>query len=182
MLHIPFAELMRGGAQQMLAREGRFGMHQRHHVLQLVAESVGPAGLIKPGAAPQPATQGLIQQPAVGQHVHGRIGSFDLHRAEGSLPILPDSFQRRAAGVGAAKATNQGLHFRRAPTDAEAKTDLAFLPGRQIASDLHRAAGIQTGAHFSGKPRALERRRMRQASVPAEKLLPISREGARRPR
>jgi len=40
MLHIAFAELMRGGAEQMLASEGWFGMHQRHHVLQLVTESV----------------------------------------------------------------------------------------------------------------------------------------------
>jgi len=42
MLHIAFAELMRGGAQQMFAGQGRFGVHQRHHVLQLVAESVAP--------------------------------------------------------------------------------------------------------------------------------------------
>ena len=51
MLHVAFAELMRRGAQKMLAGEGRLGMHQRHHILQLVAEAKRSAGLIKPGAA-----------------------------------------------------------------------------------------------------------------------------------
>ena len=69
MLHVAFAELMRRGAQQMLARQRRFGMHQRHHILQLVAEAKCAAGLIKASAAPETAAQGLIQEPAVG-HAH----------------------------------------------------------------------------------------------------------------
>ena len=114
MLHIAFAELMRRGAQKMLAGQGRFGMHQRHHILQLVAKSEGSAGLIKSGAAPEPAAQGLIQQPAVRHHIHRRVGRFHVHRAERSLPILPDAFERAAAGLGAAKALDQVLHFRQA--------------------------------------------------------------------
>ena len=107
MLHIAFAELMRGSAEQMLAGEGRLGVHQRHHVLQLVAESVGTAGLIKPRAAPESAAQGLIQQPAVRQHIHGRIGCIHIHRAEGPIPIFPDTFERHAAGVCRAKSPDQ---------------------------------------------------------------------------
>ena len=60
MLHIALAKLPRGGAQQVLAGQRGFGMDQCHHVLQLVAESVGAAGLIKPGPGPEAATQGLI--------------------------------------------------------------------------------------------------------------------------
>ena len=71
MLNISFQELTGRAPQQVLAHQMRPGVDERHHVLQLIAETVGPARLIKPGAAPQPATQGLIQQPAVGQHVHG---------------------------------------------------------------------------------------------------------------
>ena len=60
MLHVAFAELTRGSAQQMLAGQGWLGMHQRHHILQLIAESIRAAGLIKPCAAPEPAAKGLI--------------------------------------------------------------------------------------------------------------------------
>src|SRR5258708_6932064 len=49
MLHIAFAELIRGRAQKMLARQARCGMHERHHVLQLVSKSECSTGLIKPG-------------------------------------------------------------------------------------------------------------------------------------
>ena len=113
MLHVAFAELMRGGAQEMLAGEGRLGMHQRHHILQLVAEAERSAGLVEPGASPQAAAQGLIQQPAVGHHVNGGIGGFDLHGAERSIPILPDAFEGATAGLGGAEAADQGLHFSR---------------------------------------------------------------------
>ena len=51
---------MRGGAEKMLAGQGRLGMDQRHHILQLIAESIGTAGLIKAGAPPEPAAKGLI--------------------------------------------------------------------------------------------------------------------------
>jgi hypothetical protein len=55
MLHIALAELMRCGAQEMLAGEGWLGMHQGHHILQLVAEAEGATGLVEPGASPQAA-------------------------------------------------------------------------------------------------------------------------------
>ena len=52
MLHIAFAELMRRGAQEMLAGEGWLGMYQCHHILQLVPKAIRSAGLIEPGASP----------------------------------------------------------------------------------------------------------------------------------
>ena len=112
-LHVAFAELMRGGAEQMLAGEGRLGMHQRHRVLQLIAEAEGAAGLIKAGARPEPAAKRLIDQPAVGQHVDGGIGRFDVDRAERAIPKFVDAFERDTAGVGPAKALDQVVHLGR---------------------------------------------------------------------
>ena len=60
MLHIAFAKLMRGGAEKMLADQGRLRVHQCHHVLQLIAEAIRTAGLIKAGATPEPAAKGLV--------------------------------------------------------------------------------------------------------------------------
>ena len=180
MLHIAFAELTRCGAEQMLAGQGRFGMHQGHHVLQLVAESVGAAGLIKPGSAPEPATQGLIQEPAVCHHVDGGIGRIDVDRAEGPTPILPDAFQRRAAGAGPAEAPDQILHISRIEANPEAEARFPFLSLRQIESHLHRGARIKTSADLAGQARALQRRRLGQTAVSANKLLAISGKSASR--
>ena len=48
-------------------------MHQHHRILQLIAESKRPAGLIKSRARPQPATDHLVEQPAIGQQVQRRL-------------------------------------------------------------------------------------------------------------
>src|SRR3989338_8881236 len=45
-LHIPLEELALGATDQLLAGEPRCRMDQRHGVLQLIAETVGTAGLL----------------------------------------------------------------------------------------------------------------------------------------
>ena len=134
--------------------------------------------MIKPRPAPEPAAQGLIQQPAVRHHIHGGIGRFHGHRAEGSIPIGPDAFEGNAAGVRPPKTLDQMLHLPGVPTEPEAKARLPFLPVGQIERDLDRAARIQPRADVAGKAGALQRRRLRQASIPAKKLLPVPGEGA----
>eukprot|EP00825_Cyclidium_porcatum_P015593 TRINITY_DN18937_c0_g2_i1.p2 TRINITY_DN18937_c0_g2~~TRINITY_DN18937_c0_g2_i1.p2 ORF type:complete len:499 (+),score=45.42 TRINITY_DN18937_c0_g2_i1:295-1791(+) len=180
MLHIALAELARGGAEKMLAGQGGGGVRQSHDVLQLVAKSIGPAGLVEPAPAPEPATQGLIEQPAVGQHIDGRVRGFHAHGAQGVSPMLPHLFEGATAGPGSAKAPDERLGLRGAPARSEAEDDLAFLPGRQVAFDLHGGAGIQARAGPAGEPRPFESRRMGQGSVAAEELPPVARERARR--
>ena len=51
-LDVAFHKLPRGGAQDMFARDLRRGVHQGHDILQLVAEPIGAARLIK-GERPQ---------------------------------------------------------------------------------------------------------------------------------
>src|SRR5258705_157107 len=99
MLNVAFTELVGGGAKQMLPGQTWFGMDERHDVLKLIAETVSAAGLIEAGPAPKPATQRLIEQPAVGHDVHGWIGSFDLHRGERAIPVSRDAFEFHAARI-----------------------------------------------------------------------------------
>ena len=61
MLHVAFAELMGGGAEEVFAEETRFGVDQRHAILQLIAEAEGAAGLIEAGARPDAATERLVE-------------------------------------------------------------------------------------------------------------------------
>ena len=65
MLHVAFAELMRGGAKQLFAQQFASRMHKRHRILKLIAKTERAAGLIKSRARPQPAGNRLIKQPAV---------------------------------------------------------------------------------------------------------------------
>ncbi len=52
-LHVALAELMRGGAEQLLAQQFRARVNQRHRILQLVAKTERAARLIKSRARPQ---------------------------------------------------------------------------------------------------------------------------------
>ena len=65
----PSTNCRAGRAQDVLARDLRRGMQQRQHVLQLIAEAVGAAGLVIAGAAPDAAGQRLIHQPPVHHRV-----------------------------------------------------------------------------------------------------------------
>ena len=112
-------------------------------------------------------------------HIDGGIGCFDLHCAEGPIPILPDPFQRPAAGLGAAKTADQRLHVGDVPSYAEAEGVSRLLAGGQIKRHLHRAARIQPRSGFSGKPCSLEGRWIGKTAVPAQKLFPITGEGSR---
>ena len=47
MLKIAFNKLPGGGAQDMFARDGRASGQQGHQILQLIAETIGAAGLIE---------------------------------------------------------------------------------------------------------------------------------------
>ncbi len=60
-LHIPRHELVRCGAQDLLAHDRGFGMDERHDILQLVAEAICAAGLVKRRARPDPAGQRLVE-------------------------------------------------------------------------------------------------------------------------
>ena len=47
MLEIPLDKLPGGGAQDMLARNPGARDEERHRILQLIAETIGPAGLVE---------------------------------------------------------------------------------------------------------------------------------------
>ena len=54
-LDVPLDELVFRGSQEMFAGECGLRCHQGDDVLELVAETVGAAGLVERGPRPQPA-------------------------------------------------------------------------------------------------------------------------------
>src|SRR5438105_15849449 len=103
-LHISFTELMGRGDEQVFAHQARLGINERHHVLQLIAETECPPGLVESAPRPQAARQSLIEQPAIRQHVDGRVRRFHVYRAERMLPVFPQSFERASRRGGTPKA------------------------------------------------------------------------------
>src|SRR5258706_2409534 len=89
-LDVPFLELPGGGPQEMLAHDIGPGHRQGQDVLELVAETVCPTGLVERGTGPDPARERLVHEPAVEHHIHGAIWSLHLHRPQQAIPMLPN--------------------------------------------------------------------------------------------
>ena len=142
-LDVAFDELPAGRAEQVLAREVGPREQQRHHVLQLVAEAEGAAGLVVAGAGPQPAADVLVQQPAVHQRRRtsrpasgpGRRSSVSsqaaLHRVERAV-----GGRRRRRGARSARARDRGPCPARAGTRARRRS-----PGLEPTSTCSAAQG-----------------------------------------
>jgi hypothetical protein len=87
-LDVALNELPRCGPENLRPCHGSLRHHERHNVLELIAKAVRAICLIQPRSRPDAAGKGLIEQPAVEQHVHGLIGCGHLHRAKYVIPVL----------------------------------------------------------------------------------------------
>src|SRR5512142_807642 len=93
MLNVPLLEVAGRTSEEVPANEARFRVNERHHVLQLIAETEGAARLVVSAPCPKTARECLVEEPAIGQDVNGPVGCFDIHCAEGMAPVMPDSFE-----------------------------------------------------------------------------------------
>src|ERR1700719_2390958 len=85
----------------MLARNIALSEAERHYVLQLVSESVRAAQLIECRPRPNTGCQGLIEQPAIHENIHGRLWGSYLHVSEDVVPLVGNLSQDRAQVSGA---------------------------------------------------------------------------------
>ena len=164
-LHVAFAELAAGAAQQMLAGGPRRGVEQRRRVLQLVAEAVRAAGLVVPAASPVAAGQRLVLQPAVDQQVQGGVGRLGVDHAQRPFPEFPDALQGLARAGRAAEPPDQLLGLVGIVAGAQHEDQFALLrrrPGRTAPAAPRRGRGPRR----SGRTGARGASRRDLASVP----------------
>ena len=95
-LHVALDELPRRGVHQLRAAEVGPHVEQRQHVLQLIAEPEGAAGLIRTAPRPDAARQRLIEQPAIDDQIERVVWRADLDRAEHLVPGALGRGERRA--------------------------------------------------------------------------------------
>src|SRR4030042_5976642 len=112
----------------MLAHEVWLGVNERHHVLQLVAETEGPSRLVVSVPRPKTARQGLVQEPAVGQNIEGRVGCFHLNGAESVTPVLPYRFERAPRSRRSPEAIDHVDSVIAVSPYAKCKDNLTLLP------------------------------------------------------
>ena len=148
MLDITLLELMGRTQEEMLAHEARFCVDERHHVLQLVAETEGAPRLVVSAPGPKTARESLVQEPAIGQDIDGLVGCFHLHCAKRVIPVLPHCFERAARGGESPEMTHQFAGVIGIPPCAEPEDDLTLLPVGQLEWDLDSGAGIQSGSYL----------------------------------
>ena len=165
----------RAAARRRCSRaRSRRGHRERHHVLQLVAESVGAAGLVERRPRPDPAAQRLIEQPAIEQQVHRPVRRPDLHRAQHAVPALhaPRARPRRGRPSGSARPAPARL--RGSPPSPSRKTTSAPLAGAKLDGRLEDAARVEAGPDATGElPTPSERGGTLDPAVSPEELRPV---------
>ena len=133
----------------MLAHELRSRHCHRQDVLKLIAEPVGPSGLVEGGPGPDAAGQSLIEKPAVEEEVHRGIGCLDLDRAQHLIPVFLDLTERRLA-TERAVALDQGSSLLGIAALAQQKEHLRAFAGPELHVRPESGAGVQAR---SGLPR-----------------------------
>jgi hypothetical protein len=146
MLHVAFAELVCGRAENLVSENARLGMDQSHRILKLIAETEGAPGLIKPAPRPQPTREHLVKQPAIGEEIERSIRRLHIHRAERAIPISPHAFQRAAGGPISPKSLDQMASVAEVSSRAECKRDLPFFTVGQLDHHLHCGTRIKSAA------------------------------------
>ena len=156
-LHVALDELPRGRAQDVFARELRCGMHERHHILELVAESEGTARLVKGRASPDAAAQRLVEQPAIEQEIGGGLGRLHLDRAE---EIVPPALRPAERGLDICRSA-EALHDRArlgfigGLSEQEGHFD--HLARLDLHDGLHRGAWVEARARAAHETLVLHR-------------------------
>src|SRR5439155_23874736 len=179
-LDIAFHELSRGRAQDVVAREVGRGVHEGHDVLQLVAEAISAARLIKGGAAPNAATESLVKQPAVEQKVRGKLGRFHFDRAQEPAPPTPGFLECSLDVRGIAKTSYESACCFFVVRLPEKKSHLDGVSRFNLDHDLHGGARVEAGANVAGQSFVLHRGRIAQRAVAPDENGAITGERGRR--
>src|SRR6266508_2029778 len=169
MLNIAFHELTRGRAQDVVTRDVRRGVHEGHDILQLVAETVSAARLIKGRAAPNPAAEGLVKEPAIEQKICRKLRRLHFDRAQEPVPptasFLKCGFYVRGIAEPGHKCARLFFVIRL----PEKESHLGGISRFNLNRDLHSGAWVEAGARITGQSCVLHRGGIAQRAVAADK-------------
>ena len=164
----------------MCAGELGRAVHQRHHVLQLVAVTERAARLIKRSPSEKAGRQALVEEPAIEQDIHRRFRRLDLHGAEHRVPMLVKRMPRRVHFGGGPEAIGELDRVGLVPPLTENEMNVARLTGREIHVRLENGARVRPALGRTRESPARKRLRLGEASASTEELRAIEGEAMRR--
>ena len=173
-LHVPLDELPRRRAKEVLATEVRPRVHERKHVLQLIAKTEGPAGLVRAAARPDATAQRLIEQPAIDDEIERIVRRADLDGAEDLIPRALDRRECRLRLRDGGIARRQPHRVGPVAPLPEGEGHALGLAGLDLEDDLQGPAWVKPGARAPGEPLAEERSRRAQRAVASDELSAIA--------
>ena len=148
MLDVALDKLPRRGAQQMIANQLRSGECQRHVILQLIAEPIGAARLIKCRARSNPTRQRLVEQPTVQHDVHRAIRRANLHRADNLIPVAL-GLRHHLSDTCGTHSLDQRAYLLDIIAFADERYDLGPSARRDFDDALQRSARVKAAAGAS---------------------------------
>src|SRR6059058_5362601 len=173
-LNISLDKLPARRANNMLARNIGIRVYESHRVLKLVAEPECSARLIERGTSPHPGRQGLVQRPAIHHQVEARLRGLDLDGIESLLPALRIRVDRLRGVSRRSVSGDDGPYCFLGLGRAKKHYDVPRFPRVYSHAYLQGAAWIDSRADGPRQSRALQGRRTRDCSVPAEELSSVS--------
>jgi hypothetical protein len=144
-LDVALFELACRRSQDLGPRLCRSAVDQRHHILQLIAKPVRSAGLVKRRAGPHPASQDLVDQPAIDHEVDAAIGRFHVQRVQEAVPLLLHFGQRHIGSISLRVLMNEPMDLRQTVPLTQNENHLSRLAGRQRHTGRDCRTGIEAG-------------------------------------
>src|SRR5690349_14388266 len=118
---------------------------QRHHILQLIAETERATHLVEAGAGPEPTTESLINQPTIHHHIERAIRRLHLDCIEDVLPLTFD-LRECCVQIGLAVFFDELDSILSGFALTEQYDDFGRLDGSKRNAGLEHAAGIHAGS------------------------------------
>ena len=142
--HVPPVQNVAGGKlprraeQEVFTGMGGLKVHEQEHVLQLVAEAIGAACLIEPGAGADAGVERLLDEPRK-EAVESLVAGLDAQGVQARLPRFLRFRQRRGAFAQHFDGFEGVLA---APRPAGGETELRFPARRQKEARFQRPAAL----------------------------------------
>ena len=125
---------------------------QGHDILELVPKAVRSARLVERRAGPHPASQHLVEQPAVKHQVHAGIRRFHLHSVQEVIPSLLHLGQYLPGSTGGGVGGDEMADLFQAFRLAQDEDELRRLAGSQHGVRHHRRGRVEPGPTRPERP------------------------------
>ncbi len=177
--HVARLKLVPGRAEDVPPRQAGPGVQERHHILELIPEAVGAAGLVEGAAPPDAGGERLIEQPGEDE-VHGRLGGLHFQRSQEFLPEARHLLLHLYDGILLAEALHQRQALLAISPLPQEEGDLLHTVGLKIHVHLEGSAGVDAGGHAPRKADAMQGGGILQPALTPQELRPVGGEPVKR--